>query len=508
VEWLFCDLGVQAAGAITVPVYSSLPSATVQIMAEDSGASLAIVSDASQAAKVAAMPQPPRVASMESDVPRWLSGAAASAWTEVAARLSNLRPEDVATIAYTSGTSGRPKGAVITHGTIVAELESCAKAYDIRPDDVILSILPYAHIFERIAAFLFGAVLAGAELDLGRGPEHLLDDILAVRPTCMEAVPRLFEKVVQSMQTEIQKRSPLARAVFNWAVRTGREHERATRPGPLLRLRRALADRLVLRALRRKITGGRLRVFLSGSAPLLPEVEEFFWAIGVPIYQGWGMTELTCAATCNTNSEHRFGTVGKPLPGVSVRLAADGEIEVRSPGAMREYHRNPVATAEVITGEWIRTGDIGRIDQDGFLTITDRKKDLIKTSGGKYVAPQPIEVRLQQDPHVQTAIVVGDGRPFVTALIVPDWELVTKELSLEGPAERLVGEPRVIAMFQKPLDEVNAGLARFETVKHFRLLPRPLTIAADEMTPTLKVKRRVVQEHYRKLIEEMYSRPV
>ncbi len=504
VEWLFCDLGIQAAAAITVPVYSNLVGAGVLIVAEDSGASHAIVSDAAQAAKLAPAAGAIRTVDMGGEVGRWLEGAAGSASSEVMRRLRKLGPDDVATIAYTSGTSGRPKGAVITHGTIVAELESCHQAYDLGSGDVILSLLPYAHIFERIAAFMFGAILAGAELVIGRGPDHLLADMQAIRPTCMEAVPRLFEKVSQQVQAQARNRPFLARTLFSWAVRAGREHLRASHPGLALRLRYRLADLLVLRGLRKKITGGRLRFFLSGGAPLLPDVEEFFWSIGVPIHQGWGMTELTSAATCNSMSEHRLGTVGKALPGVSIRLAEDGEIEVRSPGAMREYFGNPSATAEVISDGWIKTGDIGHIDVDGFLTITDRKKDLIKTSGGKYIAPQPIELKLQQDPHIQTAVVVGDGRPFATALVVPEWEAVRSELGLNEPPERLVLEPSVLRMIQARVDEVNSGLSRFETIKGFRLLARPFSLDADEVTPTLKIKRRVVQEHCRDLVEDMY----
>jgi long-chain acyl-CoA synthetase len=504
VEWLYCDLGIQAAGAITVPVYANSVAATVQVLAEDSEATTAIVSDGAQAAKLAPMPRPPRLMSIEVDVPRWLGGAGASAAAEVAARLARLGPEDVATIAYTSGTTGRPKGAVIAHGSIVDMVESYLQAYDLGPDDVILSILPYAHILERIAAFFFACVRAGAEFDIGRGPEHFLEDIPVVRPTCMDAVPQLFERVVRSVNAGVQHRSRSGRALFNWAMRTGRERLETDRPGLWLRARHALADRFVLSGVRRRITGGRLRFFLSGGAPLMRATEEFFWALGVPIYQGWGMTELTCAASCNTISEHRLGTVGKALAGVSIRLAADGEIEVRSPGAMREYHRNPAATAETIVDGWVRTGDIGRLDEDGFLTITDRKKDLIKTSVGKYVAPQPIESRLQQGHLVQTAIVVGDSRPYVTALIAPDWETAAGELGLHGSPEQSVGDLRLRSVIQQQIDQVNAGLDPFETVKYFRLLPRPLSLESGELTPTLKTKRRVVQDHYRNLIDEMY----
>ena len=505
-EWLYCDLGIQAAGAVTVPVYASLLPASVAAVAEDSQATFAIVSDAAQAAKLSTMPHGPQVVTMDGELQTWLRGVGASLSTEVATRLRDLSPDDVATIAYTSGTSGKPKGAVITHGIITSELESCRKAYDIRPDDVILSILPYAHIFERIAAFYFGTILSGAELTLGRGVDHLLDDLREVRPTCMDAVPRILEKMTQRVESQVQASSLFNRMAFSWSMGTARQHVRALKPNSLMRLRYAIADRLVLRKMRAKM-GDRLRFFMSGSAPLMPDVEEFFWAVGVPVYQGYGMTEVTCVATCNTIAEHRLGTVGKPLSGVELRLAADGEIELRGPGVMKEYLGNPTATAEAMNDGWLRTGDIGRLDKDGFLTVIDRKKELLKTSGGKYVAPQPIEVKLQQDRHVQFAVVVGDGRRYVTALIAPDWPLVSRELGLSAPPQELLRDPRVLSVIQRIVDEVNGGLDRFETVKYFRLLPNPLTVESDEITPSLKVKRRVVHEHYRVLIDEMYATP-
>jgi long-chain acyl-CoA synthetase len=503
VEWLLCDVAIQAAGGVTVPIYASLIASSVQTIAGDSGASLAIVADAAQAAKFSGMHGMPRLFSIETDVSRWLASGAG--WPDLRDRVVAISPDDVATIAYTSGTTGRPKGVVLTHRIVVAEVQACLKAYDIRPEDVTLSILPYAHILERIAGFYFTAVLAGAQLNLGRGLDHLVEDIKEVRPTCMEAVPRLFEKVEQQIESQLRNRSWFARAVFAWAVASGRERVRSPRPGAFLRLRYAVADRLVLKRLRMNL-GGRLRFFVCGSAPLLSEVEEFFWAIGLPIYQGWGQTELAGIATVNTIAEHRFGTVGKRLPGFDIRLAPDGEIEVRGPGVMKEYHGNPAATAEVLRDGWLRTGDVGRLDADGFLTITDRKKDLIKTSGGKYVAPQPIEAQLQLDPHIQTAIVVGEGRRYVTALIVPNWPLVAREVGSDAPAEQLVDEPAVTSIIQRRVDAVNRMLDRFETVKYFKLLPQPLTIDRDEMTPTLKVRRRVVQDHYRDLIELMYAR--
>lgn len=502
VEWLLCDIAIQAAGGVSVPAYANLIASSVQAIAEDSGASLAIVADSAQAAKLGPSLDAARLFSMEKEVRRWLT--AGGGWPDLNDRLVSLSPDDIATIAYTSGTTGRPKGAVLTHRSVVAVVQSCLRAYDIRPEDVTLSILPYAHVLERIAGFYFGAVLAGAQLNLGRGLDHIVEDIKDVRPTCMEAVPRLFEKVERRVQDQLLTRSWFERTLFRWAIATGRQRARANRPGLLLRLRYAIADGLILTRLRANL-GGRLRFFVCGSAALVPEVEEFFWAIGLPIYQGWGLTEIGGIATVNRIGEHRFGSVGTHLPGVDIRLAPDGEIEVRGPGVMKEYYRNPEATAEVLDGGWIRSGDIGRIDSDGFLWITDRKKDLIKTSGGKYVAPQPIEIQLQQDPHIETAVVVGEGRKYVTALIVPNWSLVTRELGLDRPAESLVEDPSVIAVIQKRVDAVNQTLDRFETVKHFKLLGQALSIERDEITATMKVKRRVVHDHYRDLIDRMYE---
>ncbi|HEY7960174.1 MAG TPA: AMP-binding protein, partial [Sphingomicrobium sp.] len=260
-----------------------------------------------------------------------------------------------------------------------------------------------------------------------------------------------------------------------------------------------------LGSLRRRLTGGRLRFFISGGAPLNEKVEEFFWSIGVKILQGWGLTETTSGVTSNTEEEHRYRTVGKALPGTKIRIEADGEILVKGPGVMLGYKNRPEATAEMISDGWLKTGDMGFVDNDGFLTITDRKKDLLKTSGGKYVAPLPIESQLDSDRYVKASLVVGDERPYVVALIVPDWEALRADLGLQGEQSTLVNDADLRARFSKILDEVNKGQASFETVKYFALLSRDFTEAEGELTPTLKKKRRAILEHFNTQIEAMYA---
>ena len=286
----------------------------------------------------------------------------------------------------------------------------------------------------------------------------------------------------------------------------GRQYLRAgAGAGTGLRLAHALAASLVLNGVRKKISGGRLRFFISGGAPLNPEVEEFFWMLGIQILQGWGLTETTSGATSNTEHDHRYASVGKPLPGTELKIAADGEILVRGPGVMQGYYRKPEATAEAFEDGWFKTGDIGRVDEDGYLFITDRKKDLIKTSGGKYVAPLPVETRLQSDRYIQSAVLIGDQRPFVTALIVPNWANLLSDKGLAREAAHLVADSPVGKIIREHLDLLNQELASFETIKHFSLLPDDFTEERDELTPTLKPKRRVIQDHYREVIDGMYE---
>jgi long-chain acyl-CoA synthetase len=493
-EWLYCDLAIQAVGAVSVPIYPSTPAAMAQVIADDAGARLAFVADA-----LAGRLRLDRVVTMGADLPAWVAGEASpDRLAEVEARAAAITPDDLVTLVYTSGTTGIPKGVMLAHRCIVDMALSCLEVFDIGPDDEALSFLPYSHVFERINGIFVG-LAGGASAWIARGVPRLLDDLHECRPTIMVSVPRVYEKMHQQVMALVRDASPWRRALFHWAIAQGRRRSRG-RAAPL----HPLAERLVLAPLRRRLTGGRMRFFVSGGAPLSTEVESFFWAVGVKILNGWGMTETASGATSNTRSRHQFETVGPPLPGVRIRIAGDGEILVHSPGNMLGYFNNPEATAETLDDGWVRTGDIGDVDAEGFLRITDRKKELLKTAGGKFVAPSPMESRLMQQPVIERALVIGDERPYVTALVVPDWKALEAETGVSGRPDDLVDDERARAAVQRAVDELNRDLGSWETIKYFALIPRDFTEEAGELTPTLKVKRRVVQERYRDRIETMY----
>jgi long-chain acyl-CoA synthetase len=504
VEWLYCDLAILAAGGVTVPIYPSITPRVAGFIAEDSRAELAIVSNAELATKLSGHAYPSRIFSIDDDIAGWIENAPGHGLAkELASRLEALRPDLVATVVYTSGTTGDPKGVMLTHRHFVEMGKSALQAFHIGPDDRLLSYLPYSHVLERVDG-IFIETMAGSSFWLARGMDTLVEDIQAARPTVMLGVPRVFEKVYEAVFDQVHDQPVYKRAIFDWALGIGAARLHG-KPGPWLRLRVRIADRLVLESLRKRLTGGRLRFFISGGAPLNEKVEEFFWSIGVKILQGWGLTESTSGVTSNTEEAHRYRTVGKALPGITVRIETDGEILVKGPAVMLGYKNSPEATAEVISDGWLMTGDMGFVDGDGFLTITDRKKDLIKTSGGKYVAPLPIESQLESDRYVKASLVIGDQRPYVVALIVPDWEALRADLGLQGDPGSLVNDAALRARFLKTLNEVNTGLASFETVKYFTLLARDFTEAEGELTPTLKKKRRVIVQHFSDQIETMYA---
>ena len=505
-EWTLCDLAIQSLGAVAVPIYPTSTPRTVQHILRDSGSVLVFVAGPDLAAHVEVAPPLRGVIRVDGEVATWMAQPVSDALrAAVEQRLRDLEPATVATIIYTSGTTGDPKGVVLTHANFVEMAERTISVFPVTADDVILSWLPFSHVLERMdGSFL--PLYAGATRWLARDNEHLMEDIALVRPTLMLGVPRIFEKVHEAVMRQVRHSSMVKRTIFRWAVRTGRLHLRGEH-GPLLDREDSLAERLVLRPLRLRLFGDRLRCFMSGGAPLNEKVEEFFWVLGVKLMQGWGLTETTSAATTNTETVHRYRTVGKAIPGVELQIAADGEILVRGLNVMAGYWNHPTATAEVLSEDgWLKTGDLGFLDSDGFLTITDRKKDLIKTSGGKYVAPLPVEARLEADPLVASSMLVGDGRPFVVALIVPDFEALADD-GFTGERSALVTDPRVCARFQAIVDAVNRDLASFESVKYFALVEREFSEAEGELTPTMKVKRRVVAEHFAGVIDEMYSRP-
>jgi long-chain acyl-CoA synthetase len=495
-EWLLSDLAIMTAGAVTVPVYQSTPARTAQQIVENSQARLAIVSGEALAGRL----HVERVVRMDAELPDWMAEEPqAGTVDQLEARAAALSPDELATIVYTSGTTGEPKGVMLAHRNLVDMARGCLQEFAISEADSDLSFLPYSHVLERINSILV-LLAAGGTAWLSRGIEHLAEDIQESRPTVIVAVPRVYEKMHQRVLEQVGRAAPRRQALFRWALGQGLRRSRGQRA-----LLHPLADRLVLSKLRERLTGGRLRFFVSGGAPLGREVEEFFWSFGVPIYNGWGMTETSSGAASNNPRRHRFETVGTALPGVRLRIAGDGEILVDSPGNMLGYFRNEAATAEVLEDGWIHTGDIGELDADGFLRITDRKKDLIKTAGGKFVAPQPLEARLQQEPIIERALVLGDERPYAVALIVPDWNVLRRQLGLKGEPDSLLEDPQARAAVQRLLDAMNAELGGWERVKYFELLPHDFSEEKGEVTPTLKVKRRVVQERYREQIEHMYS---
>jgi long-chain acyl-CoA synthetase len=491
IQWIWSDFGIQAAGAVTVPIYPNSPPDMAKKIVENAEATFAIASDEKMAAKLPLDP----VAIMGREVEEWVRRGPTQT-AEIGRRLAAVDPDDLCTIVYTSGTTGDPKGVELAHRNLVDISNAAVKVHPIGETDQALSFLPYAHVFERINDIFVGIVYGGT-LWISRGADHLAEELHEVQPTVMCSVPRMYEKMYAAVNARVRDASPTRQRIFHWAIGVGKRRFHAGgHAGPVLALQHRVADRLVLSGLRHTLTGGRLRFFISGGAGLAREIEEFFWAIGVPILNGWGMTETSSGVCSNTLHEHRFLTVGKPFPGVEIKIADDGEILVKGPGNMLGYHRNPAATAEVLKDGWVYTGDIGQIDGDGYLTITDRKKSLFKTAGGKYIAPLPLEHGVQRNPLVLRAIAIGEGRPYVTALIVPDWD-AARRLGMDKAA--------LTAEIQKTVDEVNALLGRWETIKYFTLLEGDFTEENGELSLKLDVKRKVVADHYRDAIEAMYA---
>jgi len=483
IEWAVVDFACQLLGLVDVPIYSTLPAEQCIFILKDSGAKAAFVEDAEQLAKV------------RGAVPALISFDPAEGATSFEDFLRATRvvppaavaPEDLATIIYTSGTTGVPKGVMLTHRNLVSNVLASGKAFDVTPKDGILSFLPLSHSFERIFDYLFfywGASIAHAE-----DTDKVAENMMEVRPTIMAAVPRFYEKVYSKIRKSLADQKPWKRGLFEWARVVGgqaAEFWRRGRPPTFgLRIRLGLANLLVLNRLKSRV-GGRIRFFVSGGGALSREVAEFFHSIGLPILEGYGLTETSPVLPVNRLGATRLGTVGPALAGVELKIAADGEILARGPNIMKGYFNKPEDTAQVLQDGWFCTGDIGEIDADGFLKITDRKKDLLKTSVGKYVAPGPIEGKLKLSPRILNAVVIGDRRKFPAALIVPTKGATREEI-------------------ERDVAEVNAALAHHEQIKRFDLIPTEFTIEGGELTPTLKVRRRVVEQKYKAVIDALYA---
>jgi long-chain acyl-CoA synthetase len=524
-EWAMADYAILCGGAWSVPIYPTLPAAQVGPILADCGARAVFVSSLEQLGKIltirAQCPSLDHVILMDGNPPR---EAGFATFHEVVdrgrptlemspgvfeQRRSRVRPEDVATIIYTSGTTGEPKGAMLTHGNFVSNVVAGCEVIPFAADATALSFLPLSHVFERMLDYAY--LHKTATIAYVESVEKLAANFLEVNPHCFGAVPRVYEKVYDRIQTKAAQAGGLKKTLFDWAVGVARRRvgylDRGEPMPAGLALRFRIADALVLKKIRAAL-GKNFRFAVSGGAPLSRDLAEFFIGAGVQIYEGYGLTETSPVICVNGPGRSRLGTVGRPLRGVEVRIADDGEILTRGPHIMKGYFNKPQATAEAIDREgWFHTGDIGEI-HDGYLSITDRKKDLIVLAGGKKAAPQPIENALKRSPYVSLPVVIGDRQKFLAALIVPNFDRLRRWAAaekLDVQWDALDAEPAVRRLFQAEIDAYNAERPHHEQIRAFALLPSDLTVEDGSITPTLKVKRRILESRYASLIETMYA---
>jgi long-chain acyl-CoA synthetase len=519
-EWSTADFAILLLGAVTVPIYSTLTPEQTAYTLRDSGATLVFVSTEPQLRKlqtILSQTQVQRIVVMDQiQIPADLAVPCAhmgelmaqgpenlDVQTESIAR--SIRPDDLATIIYTSGTTGTSKGVMLTHGNMACNISCSLREFDMHPGLTTISFLPLSHVTARHVDFAM--IYHGVTLAYCPFIERLPETLLEVRPTECVSVPRVYEKI--HAKTEALARVILTRAVYRWALSVGRANKQTILAGetpasPSWKL----ANQLVFSKIRAGM-GGNVKTFISGGAPLGRELAEWYASVGIRIHEGYGLTETSPVIAVNTPANHRIGTVGKVLPNVEVRIAGDGEILVRGPSIFKAYWNRPEETQQAFEDGWFKTGDIGNIDADGYLSVTDRKKELIKTSGGKFIAPQPIENSLKLNPLVGIAVVVGDKRKFASVIVSPnfafleDWAHANK-ITFSTRAE-LVANPRVHSLYQEIVEEVNRNLARFETLKRVLVVPEEFTADNGALTPTMKLRRRVVEDRYRTQIDELYA---
>ena len=525
-EWTLTDAACLFANAIDVPIYPTLTTSQVRYILKDSGARVLVVQNEEKflhvreaIAECEAIEQVVFFDKPSSGLPgislaelETRGQALEEAEPDLVNNLAHqIKPDDLATIIYTSGTTGEPKGVMLTHANLVSNLIDSSSHLSFTHDDSALSVLPLSHVLERMAMYMY--LFHGMATYFGESLDTIGPNLREVRPTIFVGVPRIFEKIFARVKEKTAEKGRLNVGILNWAVAVAKAHARLTTRHQnipaTLRLKRKIADKLIFSKLRNAL-GGRIRLLVSGGAALPEELALLYIGAGLPIVQGYGLTETSPVITAGVIDDNRVGTVGKPIRNVEVRIAPDGEIESRGPNVMRGYYNKPAETAAVFTEDgWFKTGDIGTIDEDGFLRITDRKKELFKTSGGKYIAPQPIEQLIKGSSFVNQVVLIGNGRKFPAALIVPNWERVESYAQLKGIKAKdhseLCKHPRVIDLFERQIAGLTTDLAQYERVKKVGLLENELTIEGGELTPTLKVKRRVVDEKYHDLIDSLYA---
>jgi long-chain acyl-CoA synthetase len=527
-EWAESDFAILALGAVTVPIYPTLLGWQIEYIVNDASAVALICSNDEQLKKVQAIRghcpsvhniivcDPPAdlpygVLTFDQVVKKGREEEEKSGRARFDELMRVATPDTLATLVYTSGTTGNPKGAMLTHGNIASNVAAASILYPLGPEHTALSILPLSHILERMGDFFFfskGVCIAYAE-----NVNKVADNLQEIRPDVFAAVPRLFEKMRTRIMDNVATQSGGKQKIFRWALGVAEQRLPFRVSGqsmpPGLALKSFLADKLVFKKILQRL-GGRVKIVLSGGAPLSAELASFFIGAGVEIYEGYGLTETSPVIAINLPDHRKIGTVGQVIPGVEVKIAPDGEILSRGPHIMKGYWNNPEATAQAIDPEgWFHTGDIGEVDSEGFLKITDRKKDIIINAYGKNIAPQPLEALLKSSPYIGTPVLIGDRRKYLSALIVPNFEKLERDAAAMGVQaenrEKFIENERVRSIIQDEIDRFNQNLDRQEKIRRFALLPRDFTIDEDEITPSLKVKRKVIDKKYKAIIDELYS---
>lgn len=524
-KWVMADLANICLGGISVPIYTSLMPEQIKYIIDNSDAKIVVVSDLNLWEKVDSirgqlskvkhyitfMDEAPaeNIFTFEKIIKKGKEAERENPGL-FEKKSEEIKPEAVASIIYTSGTTGIPKGVQLTHGNFISNVKTCSTILDFDYKDTVLSFLPLSHVLERMVTFTY--IYKGCTIAYAESVETVGENLLEIRPHIMVSVPRVFEKIYSRVIDNVLASSSLKRKIFFWAANTGRKYSQYklnNQPIPgFLRFKRNLAEKLVFSKIIEK-TGGRVKFFVSGGAALSKDIAEFFYAMGLVVLEGYGLTETSPVIAVNTFENLRFGTVGKPIPGVEVKIADDGEILTRGPHVMEGYYKMPAETQESMEGDWFKTGDIGHIDDDGFLVITDRKKDLIVTSGGKNVAPQMIENILKTQPFITNAVVIGDSRKFISALIVPDFdklEAYAKEKNITySNKKELVENEAIIKKMEDEVAKSSQNLASYEQIKKIIILDRDFELEEGEITPSLKVKRNIVQKKYADKIEAIYA---
>jgi long-chain acyl-CoA synthetase len=524
-EWTFSDFAILCAGATVVPIYQTNSPEECQYVLHHSESKAVVVEDQAQLEKIRAVRgQLPSLQHVIAIDP--VDGDDAISMDEVRRRgserpreefderVASVQPSDVATYIYTSGTTGPPKGCVIDHANWRSMLDMTESQDVLVEGEVTYLFLPLAHAFARLIELL-SVDVGGTLVYWEKDPAKIISNLAEVRPTYFPSVPRIFEKIYATAIGRVQKTGPIKRAMFRWAVRVGRKVRQLERegkqPGLLLRREFEFADKAVLSNIR-NLFGGQVKQCVTGAAPISPDILEFFWACGVLVVEGYGMTETSTAATINRHDDFKFGSVGKPFPGCGVKIAEDGEVLIKGPNIFRGYYKDERATDETMENEWLRTGDLGRLDEDGFLHITGRKKDIIITAGGKNITPANLENGLKQNQYISQAVAYGDRRPYLTAIVTLDPEEIGAYAQEHGlgtsDVAKLSDNEEIRKLVQKAIDEVNSKVARVEEIKKFTILSHDLTQETGELTPTLKVKRNIVYEKYKDVFDSMYREGV